>query len=102
MAIRVGARLGGLSSVQRARHRLAFDEAVFGYALLLPGGILMAVLVGLPFVRALWLSFHKKLLGAEDAPWIGLQNYAVLLADAAFWPATRNTFVFTVGSIGCK
>jgi multiple sugar transport system permease protein len=62
----------------------------------------MAVLVGLPFVRALWLSFHKKLLGAEDAPWIGLQNYAVLLADATFWTATRNTFVFTIGSIGCK
>ncbi len=72
MAIRVGGRLQAISSVQRARHRLAFDEAVFGYSLLLPGALLMAVLVGLPFVRALWLSFHKKLLGAEEAPWIGL------------------------------
>jgi multiple sugar transport system permease protein len=102
MAIRVGARLQAISSVQRARHRLTFDEALFGYALLLPGAILMAVLVGLPFVRALWLSFHKKLLGAEEAPWIGLQNYAVLVSDSTFWMATRNTFVFTTGSIGCK
>src|SRR5919202_373613 len=102
MAIRVGARLGAFSSVQRARHRLTFEEAVFGYSLLLPGAILMAVLVGLPFVRALWLSFHRKLLGAEDAPWIGLQNYASLVGDSAFWIATRNTFVFTAGSIGCK
>jgi multiple sugar transport system permease protein len=102
MAIRVSATLQAISSVQRARHRLAFDEAVFGYGLLLPGAILMAVLVGLPFVRALWLSFHKKLLGAEDAPWIGLQNYATLISDSTFWMATRNTFVFTAGSIGCK
>jgi multiple sugar transport system permease protein len=48
------------------------------------------------------LSFHKKLLGSEDAPWIGLQNYAALLADATFWLALRNVFVFTVGSIVCK
>jgi multiple sugar transport system permease protein len=102
VAIRVASRLQAISSVQRARHRLAVEEALFGYALLLPGSILMAVLVGLPFARALWLSFHKKLLGAEDAPWIGLQNYAVLIGDTTFWMATRNTFVFTLGSIGCK
>ena len=64
--------------------------------------VLIVVLVGIPFLRALWLSFHKKLLGAEDAPWIGLQNYAVLLADATFWQAVKNTFVFTAGSIGIK
>jgi len=60
------------------------------------------VLVGIPFLRALWLSFHRKLLGSEDAPWIGLQNYATLLADAVFWQSVKNTFVFTVGSIGIK
>src|SRR5919198_3898688 len=100
--MRGGASLQALSSVQRGRHRLVLEEAVFGYTLLLPGAVLMLVLVGVPFARALWLSFHKKLLGAEDAPGIGLQNYAVLLGDTAFWMATRNTFVFTIGSIGCK
>jgi multiple sugar transport system permease protein len=55
-----------------------------------------------PFLRALWLSFHKKLLGAEDAPWIGLQNYTTLVSDATFWQAVENTFIFTCGSIACK
>ena len=81
---------------------LARDEAAFGYLLLLPAAILILVLVGVPFVNALWLSFHKKLLGAVDAPWIGLTNYTTLIGDATFWQAVRNTFVFTTGSIGAK
>ncbi len=75
---------------------------MFAYLLLLPAGALILVLVGVPFLNALWLSFHKKLLGAVDAPWIGLANYAALLGDAAFWQAFRNTVVFTTGSIGSK
>ncbi|MDQ6671925.1 MAG: sugar ABC transporter permease [Chloroflexota bacterium] len=102
MALRVGAGIGALAPAWRARRTLARDEALFGYALLLPSAALIVVLVGVPFLRALWLSFHKKLLGLEDAPWIGLQNYASLLADAAFWQAVKNTFVFTTGSIGIK
>ena len=81
---------------------LARDEAAFGYLLLLPAAILILVLVGVPFLNALWLSLHKKLLGAVDAPWIGFTNYATLIGDAAFWQAVRNTFVFTTGSIGAK
>lgn len=88
-----GARVG--------RWRLAPD-APFGYALLAPSAVLIVVLVGYPFVRALWLSFHKKLLGAPTAPWIGLDNYASLLGDARFRQAVRNVFVFTGGSVALK
>jgi ABC-type sugar transport system permease subunit len=102
MALRVGAGLHSLAPAWRSRHTLARDQAVFGYALLLPAAVLIVVLVGVPFMRALWLSFHRKLLGLEDAPWIGLQNYATLLSDATFWQAVKNTFVFTTGSIGIK
>jgi multiple sugar transport system permease protein len=102
MAIRVGEALRARAPAIRIRRSLARDEAFFGYVLLLPAAILIVVLVGVPFLNALWLSFHRKLLGAQDAPWIGLQNYLTLLSDATFWQAVRNTFVFTVGSIGAK
>src|SRR5258708_15240697 len=102
MALRGGARMQGFAPAWRSRHTLARDEAAFGYGLLLPAAVLIVVLVGVPFLRALWLSFHRKLLGCEDAPWIGLQNYAALLGDATFWQAVKNTFVFTTGSIGIK
>src|SRR5215472_13907511 len=102
MAIRAGTLLRALSHPRRPARTLGLDEAIFGYVLLAPSAALIVVLVGVPFLRALWLSFHKKLLGLEDAPWIGLLNYTTLLGDAAFWQAVKNTFVFTGGSIGCK
>jgi multiple sugar transport system permease protein len=95
-------RAATLAFARRPRRTLVLDQALFGYALLLPAGLLMVVLVGIPFLRALWLSFHKKLLGADDAPWIGLQNYTTLVSDPTFWQAVENTFIFTVGSIVCK
>jgi multiple sugar transport system permease protein len=93
---------GAVPAPRRGQHPLLRGDARFGYALLLPAGILIAVLVGFPFLRALWLSFHDKLLGKQDAPWIGLRNYTSLLGDHIFWQAVKNTFVFTVGSIVCK
>ena len=95
-------RAATLTSARWPRRSLVLDQALFGYALLLPAALLMIILVGVPFLRALWLSFHKKLLGAEDAPWIGLQNYSTLIADPTFWQAVENTFIFTIASIACK
>jgi multiple sugar transport system permease protein len=102
MATSAGVARPGLIGARWTQRTLAREQALFGYALLTPAALLMLVLVGFPFVRALWLSFHKKLLGAEDAPWIGAQNYSALLGDPTFWLAVKNTFVFTGGSIACK
>jgi multiple sugar transport system permease protein len=102
MATRAGSLLNALSHPRRRARTLGVNEAIFGYLLLAPAAVLILVLVGVPFLRALWLSFHKKLLGLEDAPWIGLLNYTALLGDGAFWQAVKNTFVFTTGSIACK
>jgi multiple sugar transport system permease protein len=102
MATSAGVAQPGLTAARSTQRTLARDQALFGYALLAPAALLMVVLVGVPFVRALWLSFHQKLLGAEEAPWIGAQNYSALLNNPTFWLAVKNTFVFTSGSIVCK
>ncbi len=86
----------------RARRFRLTSDAWFGYALLLPAVALITVLVGYPFLRALWLSFHKKLLGAPTAPWIGLGNYESLLRDPRFWAAVKNVFIFTGSSVALK
>jgi ABC-type sugar transport system permease subunit len=102
MAIRVGTGRSGLTGSWSSRRTLARDQALFGYVQLLPACLLIVILVGVPFLRALWLSFHKKLLGVEEAPWIGLGNYSALLSDPTFWLAFKNTVIFTTGSIACK
>lgn len=84
------------------RRRWLTRDAPLGYGLLAPAAVLILVLVGYPFVRALWLSFHKKLLGQQVAPWVGLQNYEVLLQDTRFWMAVKNAFIFTCGSVALK
>jgi multiple sugar transport system permease protein len=102
MAIRSVAARGAVpepAPVPRARIN---RDARFGYALLLPTIVLILALVGYPFVDALWLSFHKKLLGSKVVPWIGLGNYSSILHDHAFWGSIQNTVVFTVGSVAVK
>jgi ABC-type sugar transport system permease subunit len=61
--------MAAAAQVRSARRWLRRDAA-FGYALLFPAAALITLLVGYPFIRALWLSFHRKLLGRVDAPWI--------------------------------
>ena len=88
--------------VAAKRRPMLTRDAPLGYALLAPTAALVLVLIGYPFARALWLSFHKKLLGQPIAPWIGLQNYDALLHDPRFWIAAKNAFVFTAGSVAIK
>ena len=104
MAVReVDSSRGSVLRVPRSALRLPrSSDAWFGYALLLPAVALITVLIGYPFVRALWLSFHKKLLGAPTAPWIGLGNYESLLRDTRFWAAVKNVFIFTGTSVALK
>lgn len=102
MATRSVAAPDAVPNPQRIRRARGNRDTGFAYALLFPTALLIVVLIGLPFLRALWLSFHKKLLGAQDAPWIGLKNYTTVLQDHAFWASVKNTIVFTGGSIICK
>ena len=102
MATRSVAAREVIPEPKQAERRRVNRDTRFGYALLFPTALLIVVLIGLPFLRALWLSFHKKLLGAQDAPWIGLKNYTTVLQDRAFWQSVKNTIEFTGGSIICK
>lgn len=86
----------------RAGTRWRGRDLPMGYGLLAPAALLILVLVGYPFVRALWLSFHKKLLGQPIAPWIGWGNYESLLGDPRFWLAAKNALVFTSASVALK
>ncbi|MET0427554.1 MAG: sugar ABC transporter permease [Microvirga sp.] len=59
--------------------------------LLLPALLLLIALLAMPAVYIAWLSFHESTLGREPV-FVGLANYAVLIADSHFWRAAWNTF----------
>jgi multiple sugar transport system permease protein len=52
-------------------------------------GLVLAVLL-VPAAYLVWLSFHASSFGMQPR-WVGLDNYARILADAYFWRALGNT-----------
>jgi multiple sugar transport system permease protein len=66
-----------------------------GYAFALPFVGLYTFLLIVPFIMGLWISLHKAdLFGARE--WVGLDNYARLLADPVFYQAMGTTFLLAL------
>jgi len=56
------------------------------------------LLVGAPLVLAVLLSFSSATAGNLSFSWIGLRNFATIVADPQFHSALSNTVVFTLVS----
>lgn len=69
------------------------------YGLVLPALGLLSVVLLLPSLAALVISLQNRSFGTE-ATFVGLANYAQVLADPGFWNAVRNTVLFVVLSVG--
>jgi raffinose/stachyose/melibiose transport system permease protein len=72
-----------------ARHRRGY------YAYLAPGIIGFVVIVLIPQIANLILSFTAW-KGVGTPRWIGLQNYQKLLADDQFWGSMIHTLLFII------
>ncbi|MGH2454444.1 MAG: carbohydrate ABC transporter permease [bacterium] len=80
------------------RRTLADSEASLGRLLLTPAILYVVLLVGIPFVLAILLSFSGARSGSLAFPWVGLRNFATIIADPQFRLTLRNTLLFTVVS----
>jgi len=66
---------------------------------LLPAVMLVVVFVYYPVVDNIRLSFFSWNAFAPREKWVGLDNYANLLADPVFWTALFNNVAYAVVSI---
>lgn len=66
------------------------------YMMILPALGLYALFVIYPLFQGIFISFHRW-DGLSDMKWIGLDNYRFVFADAVFWKAILNTFIFAFG-----
>jgi sn-glycerol 3-phosphate transport system permease protein len=73
--------------------------AVHGWLLLLPAMAFLALFTHWPVIGTIWDSFHATPKGGRPAPWVGLENYQVMLSDEVFWKALRNNLWYAVGTI---
>ena len=68
-----------------------------GYAFAAPGVIFVAVYMGYPLLRSLYLSFTNYNFAFDKKPvFAGLSNFAKMFSDAYFMDSLRNTVVFSL------
>ena len=81
------------------RYRRALeDRRVLAPLLIAPAVIFMALVVGVPFGWAIYLSFTDAIGGSLSGHWVGLDNFTNAWQDDNFRRALRNTILFTVVS----
>ncbi len=83
----------------RKRFADLFEQRRFlGPALIAPAVLFIALLVGGPFVLAIYLSFTDATAGSLSGSWVGIQNFVSEWDNPIFRHALWNTFLFTVVS----
>jgi multiple sugar transport system permease protein len=78
------------------RETLADRESFLAKVMLAPAVLYVAVLVGIPFVMAILLSFSNAKAGSLSFSWVGLSNYSAVISDPTFRRALLNTMIVTV------
>jgi sn-glycerol 3-phosphate transport system permease protein len=73
--------------------------AIHGWLLLLPAFALLALFTHWPVVGTIWDSFHATPKGSKPAPWVGLENYRVMMADEVFWKSLWNNLWYALGTV---
>ncbi|WP_425389391.1 carbohydrate ABC transporter permease [Cryptosporangium arvum] len=95
-AAAVGAAAGG-----RRRRRTDWREALWGYALIAPTGIGLAVFYLWPVLQTAYLSFTEAGPFGGPSEWVGLENYQELISDPEVGRSLVNTLAYTaLGLIG--
>jgi ABC-type sugar transport system permease subunit len=79
-------------------------EARWGYLLLAPALLVLALVALYPLGYTWWLSCQQKIIKLPwlKQGWVGLANYRELLAAARFWQALAHTVMFTVVSVSLE
>src|SRR5262245_11044221 len=79
------------------RHALE-SRRVLAVLLIAPAVVFMALVVGVPFGWAIYLSFTDAIGGSLSGNWVGFDNFTNAWQDENFRRALRNTLVFTFAS----
>src|SRR2546421_9738890 len=70
-----------------------------GWLLVLPALALLAALAIYPVAYGIWLSFFSKHSFFPEQHFIGLGNYAAVLADEEFWRSLKLGLIYSLSTI---
>lgn len=86
--------------VKTKARRKALPESLFGWLLVGPAMLFIAVIVAWPLVETIRLSFMEAGLGGEE--YVGLANYQELVESRKFHQTIIRTFYWMFLSVGLK
>jgi multiple sugar transport system permease protein len=83
----------------RARRRYLFDRSeLLGPLFIAPAIIYVVVLVGLPFLLAIYYSISAFTIFDPSYRFVGARNFFDILESEVFRRTLANTFIFTIGA----
>ena len=65
----------------------------FAYLMLLPTLLFLVLLLWIPFLRGIWISFHEWPLVGETT-WVGLENYTYMFSWSGFHTSLKVTALY--------
>src|SRR4029450_10280005 len=71
---------------------------VLAVVLIPPAIVYVAVVVGVPFGWAIYLSFTDAISGSLTGNWVGFDNFTDVWSDPNFQTALQNTLIITLAS----
>ncbi|WP_166845936.1 carbohydrate ABC transporter permease [Isoptericola sp. BMS4] len=83
---------------RRRWRRVGLGHALQTFAFFVPGLLIFGYFAWWPMVRSVLLSFQDTNL-VSDPSWVGLENFANILADPLLWRAVVNTLTFALVSL---
>src|ERR671914_2467586 len=87
-----------LSPRSRRWRRALEDRRILAPLMIAPAVVFIFLVVGVPFVWAIYLSFTDAIGGSLSGDWVGFDNFTTAWADDNFRRALRNTLIFTFAS----
>jgi multiple sugar transport system permease protein len=87
---------GAAPVLRRRGPRLADRPGWLGAFMIGPAVLYIALVVGLPFLLALYYSVSDITAGSRELNFVGLRNFADIVGTSQFRTSLRNTFVFAL------
>jgi multiple sugar transport system permease protein len=76
--------------------------ALLGALLIAPTVLVFCAVIVYPLVSAIYFSLFSIYTPTLQGKWVGLSNYAELLATGEFWISLRNNLIWTVATLALQ
>ncbi len=100
VALSSGANRQGEAGPRRTKVKSmgAAQSPMLGAAMFGPAILYIVLLIGAPFVLAVFYAFSDARIGSNELHYVGMENFRSILQSPSFHQAVKNSIVFTISA----